>query len=58
MNGAYRAHGFRVQGLWGRGSIYTTIMALGPRRPSPLWFWGTNSIITGYMDPLQNPEDL
>ena len=35
-----------------RGSIYTTIMELGPERPSPLWFWGPNSIIVMYMDPL------
>ena len=35
-----------------RGSIYTTIMELGPIRPSPLWFWGPNSIIVVYMDPL------
>ena len=27
-----------------RGSIYTTIMELGPRRPSLLWFWEPNSI--------------
>ena len=32
--------------------MYTTIMALGPKRPSPLWFWGPNSIIVVYMDPL------
>ena len=35
-----------------RGSIYTTIMELAPKRPSPLWFWGPNSIIGVYMDPL------
>ena len=35
-----------------RGSINTTIMELGPERPSPLWFWGPNSIIVVYMDPL------
>ena len=36
-----------------RGSIYTTIMELGPTRPYPLWFWGPNSIIiVVYMDPL------
>ena len=35
-----------------RGSIYTTIMELGPKKPSPLWFWGPNSIIVVYMDPL------
>ena len=35
-----------------RGSIDTTIVKLGPRRPSLLWFWGPNSIIVVYMDPL------
>ena len=35
-----------------RGSIYTTIMESGPKRPSPLWFWGPNSIMVVYMDPL------
>ena len=35
-----------------RGSIYTTIMELGPKRPSPLWFLGRNSIIVVYMNPL------
>ena len=35
-----------------RGSIYTTIMELVPKRPSPLWFWGPNSIMVVYMDPL------
>ena len=29
-----------------RGSIYTTIMELGPKRPSPLWFWGPDCIWT------------
>ena len=37
-----------------RGSIYTTIMELSPKRPSPLWFWGPNSIIVVYMDPLDS----
>ena len=33
-----------------RGSIYTTIMELGPKRPSLLWFWGgPNSIIVYYI---------
>ena len=27
-------------------------MEAGPRRPSPIWFWGPNSIIVVYMDPL------
>ena len=39
-----------VEGNLPRGSIYTTIMELGPKRPSPLWFWGPNSIIVVYMD--------
>ena len=34
-----------------RGSIYTTIMELGPKRPFILWFWGPNSIMVVYMDP-------
>ena len=33
-------------------SIYTTIMELGLTRPSPVWFWGPNSMIVVYMDPL------
>ena len=42
-----------VQGLGFRaGSIYTTIMELGPKRPSPLWFLGPNPIIVVYKDPL------
>ena len=35
-----------------RGSKDTAIMELGPKRPSSLWFWGPNSIIAVYMDPL------
>ena len=27
-------------------------MEFGPKRPSPLWFWGPNSIMVVYMDPL------
>ena len=27
-------------------------MELGPKRPSLLWFWGPNSIMVVYMDPL------
>ena len=27
-------------------------MELGPKRPSLLWFWGPNSILVVYMDPL------
>ena len=33
-------------------SIYTTIMESGPKKPSPLWFLGPNSIIVVNMDPL------
>ena len=39
-----------------RGSIYTTIMELGPKRPSLSWLWGPNSIIVVYMDPLGKEE--
>ena len=35
-----------------RGSIYTANMESGPDGPSPLWFWGPNSIIVVYTDPL------
>ena len=35
-----------------RGSIYTTIMEFGTERPSLLWFWGPNSTMVVYMDPL------
>ena len=35
-----------------RGSIYSTIMELGPQRPSILWLWGPNSIMVVYMEPL------
>ena len=35
-----------------RGSTYTTIMELSPKRPSPLWPWGPNSTIVVYMEPL------
>ena len=35
-----------------RGSVCTTIMESGPKRPSPLWFWRPKSIIVAYMDPL------
>ena len=35
-----------------RGSRYTTIVELGPKRPSLLWFWDPNSIIGVFMDPL------
>ena len=32
------------------GSIYSTIMELGPKRPSLLWFWEPNFMIVVYMD--------
>ena len=35
-----------------RALLHTAIVELGPKRPSPLWFWGPNSIIVVYMDPL------
>ena len=62
-----RSAGFRVQGSTGccmssqdssvyvrnpRGSIYTTSMELGPKRPFLSWLWGSNSIMVVYMDPL------
>ena len=31
--------------------IYTTIMELGARRPSLLWFWGPNSIFCSVYGP-------
>ena len=41
-----------------RGYIYTTIVELGPKRPSPLWVWKPNSIIVVYMDPVGNTIPL
>ena len=35
-----------------RGSICTTIMELGPARPSRDGLWVQNSIMVVYMDPL------
>ena len=46
--------GFVGRSLNPRGSIYTTIMELAPKRPSPLWFWGPNSIIVVYMGISEN----
>ena len=34
-----------------RGSIYTTIIELGPKRSSPLWFLGPDSIISSVYGP-------
>ena len=39
-------------GTFPRGPTYTTIVELGPKRPSLLWFWGPNSIVVVHMDPL------
>ena len=37
-------------------------MELGPKRPSLLWYWGPNSIVVVYMDPLgylvQEPDPI
>ena len=30
---------------------YTLPMELGPKKPSPLWFWGPNSIMAVYVGP-------
>ena len=46
-------HAFANLATIPRGSIYTTTMELSPKRPSPLWSWGPNSIIVVYMDPLE-----
>ena len=47
----------QVHMVYGRISqrvhIYTTIMELGTERPSLLCFWGPNSIVDVYMDPLR-----
>ena len=32
--------------------MYTTMMELGPKRPSPFWFLGPNSTMVVYMGPL------
>ena len=32
--------------------MYTTIMESAPKRPSPLWFWGPNSITVVYVEFL------
>ena len=49
---AFSEAGQRVAVNDPRGSMYTTIMELGPKRPSLLWFWGPNSKIVVFMDPL------
>ena len=46
----YRAWVFRAYYL--RGSIYTTIMGLGPQNHNGDGLLGLNSIIVVYMDPL------
>ena len=42
----------RLRRSYPKGPDYTTIVELGPKRPSLLWFWGPNSITVVYMDPL------
>ena len=32
--------------------MYTTIMESAPKRPSPLWFWGPDSITVVYVEIL------
>ena len=36
------------------GSIHTTIMELGPKRPSLLWFRGPSALVVVYVDPFVN----
>ena len=43
--------GFTQRLQYPRGSICTTIMELGPKRPFMIWFLGPNSIIVVCMDP-------
>ena len=51
---------FNIQGVWSsamkpnlpRGSIYTTIMELGPKNHNGDGLLGPNSIMVVYMDPL------
>ena len=40
-----------------RGSIYTTYGIRHQKKPSPLWFWGPNSIMVVYAGPsgLESP---
>ena len=46
-----RTEGVRITGI-PRGSIYTTIMELGPQNHNGDGLLGPNSIIVVYMDPL------
>ena len=46
----YEGTSLRV--LYARGSIYTTIMELGPQNHNGDGLLGPNSIIVVYMDPL------
>ena len=39
------------------GPYTLCIMELGTKRPSPLWFWGPNSIMVVYVDPLGYESD-
>ena len=32
--------------------MYTTVMELGPKRPSPLWFWGPISVVVKIRVPF------
>ena len=41
-----------------KGSMYTTIMELGPIGPSVRWFWGPNSRSVVYLDPLIRLQQL
>ena len=47
-----RARIFTQQTEPQRVHIYYHYGIIGPKRPSPLWFLGPNSIIVVYMDPL------
>ena len=50
------AEGFQ-EGHSPRGSIYTTIMELGPQNHNGDGLLGPNSIIVVYMDPLGHVSD-
>ena len=43
------SQGVLAKGAIPKGFIYTTIMELGPNRPSLLWFWGSNSIMAQFI---------
>ena len=49
--GGLRAAGLGTAGMvTSEGALYTTITEFDPKRPSLLWFGGTNSIVV-HMDP-------